>query len=1010
MSLTGKRIKNTYLGLLTLNDTNQPIGVSAQRIRDGAGNLSTIALTTERVIVNGNALPTSAGTNGQFLRSDGAGGLVWASAATDALTEASANALYVPLGSLSALSQFNNDADLITSASADIAYIKTPEIVADRGQVLFNVTNNTYEADSSVIIGDFVFNSSELNAAQTGVVDQEAVFNTWYRYTHNSAGPVFPFSNDLNNLQGEQTAWTFNTSAQLVKNTTNSVTTIGAVSLVKSDQYIIDAQIKSSSADDDIIGLTIAFVTEGIPNTPGYQEHTLTVHRNAGGLTQVSAGVPGNNLYKLAYNLGKSSTLGSFNTDLTHLLPDKIHFKNGSAAPNNLGWVTAGVGCRLKVERTGDSITVTTSELGTTALLSATAYTFSLTDNPLYEKFRTKTRYGFVLNSQAFSSWDASIITGNIYSLFENKTYEFNGTTWVNASATVDSEIGLGRIAANPTTNRTFFIRGPNDYPQFANSNVDDLQLSLNNSYARLNAENTFTNKAIFNSGSLNNHIRLERGSGTAVEITPSTASLLISVSGSESARIAEKGPLVYDNAQPSLTVITREKGDARYLQNSGGTLGGDLHVNGNLEGWLVKAQFVGSTTQPSFQFDYDGVGVTGFYGSGGGVINVVVASADVARFEVAGATVNSPLSVITREKGDARYLTASSASSGFVTLATDQTITGFKTFSKNVVIASALTMNGESLVGIRSNLSVSGAGFFDFDILGATTSAIFRFNRATSTGNSSIIFYRGDGTVTEEARIDSGTGTVAGATTTVITREKGDARYIQLNTNVLATRVFAASTDTAALPGYTWNGDANTGVYRPTSDVIGFTTGGTENARMTGTTTLIGRTVTTANTAGLRLDNVGYAIIERNSNTALTLNRFGTTPRGTVADFRTSNNVVGSISVAAASTGFNTTSDHRVKANYGPILDAETRLRSIPVYRGEFTLEPGVMRDYFIAHELSEFIPEAVTGVKDAVDEENNPIYQGVDQSKVVPLLVAALQKAFDRIDELENRLNGLI
>ena len=746
MSLTGKRIKNTYLGLLTLNDTNQPIGVSAQRIRDGAGNLSTIALTTERVIVNGNALPTSAGTNGQFLRSDGAGGLVWASAATDALTEASANALYVPLGSLSALSQFNNDADLITSASADIAYIKTPEIVADRGQVLFNVTNNTYEADSSVIIGDFVFNSSELNAAQTGVVDQEAVFNTWYRYTHNSAGPVFPFSNDLNNLQGEQTAWTFNTSAQLVKNTTNSVTTIGAVSLVKSDQYIIDAQIKSSSADDDIIGLTIAFVTEGIPNTPGYQEHALTVYRVAGGFSTVSAGVPGNNLYKLAYNLGKSSTLGSFNTDLTHLLPDKIHFKNGSAAPNNLGWVTAGVGCRLKVERTGDSITVTTSELGTTALLSATAYTFSLTDNPLYEKFRTKTRYGFVLNSQAFSSWDASIITGNIYSLFENKTYEFNGTTWVNASATVDSEIGLGRIAANPTTNRTFFIRGPNDYPQFANSNVDDLQLSLNNSYARLNAENTFTNKAIFNSGSLNNHIRLERGSGTAVEITPSTASLLISVSCSESARIAEKGPLVYDNAQPSLTVITREKGDARYLQNSGGTLGGDLHVNGNLEGWLVKAQFVGSTTQPSFQFDYDGVGVTGFYGSGGGVINVVVASADVARFEVAGATVNSPLSVITREKGDARYALTSGKTTN------DFNVNRLFVQNNGSAGAPAIRFTGASgTVGI--NVSANGKNL-SFSVNGATSGII------------------------DEP------GTAAVNTVTVITREKGDARYTQISSD----------------------------------------------------------------------------------------------------------------------------------------------------------------------------------------------------------------------------------
>lgn len=88
--------------------------------------------------------------------------------------------------------------------------------------------------------------------------------------------------------------------------------------------------------------------------------------------------------------------------------------------------------------------------------------------------------------------------------------------------------------------------------------------------YAQLAAAtNTYTGKAIYNSGTLNNHIRLERGSGTAVEITPSVGSLLISVSGAESARIAKNGPLVYDNAQPSFTVITREKGDARYTQIS---------------------------------------------------------------------------------------------------------------------------------------------------------------------------------------------------------------------------------------------------------------------------------------------------------------------------------------------------------------------------------------------------------------------------------------------------------
>jgi hypothetical protein len=50
--------------------------------------------------------------------------------------------------------------------------------------------------------------------------------------------------------------------------------------------------------------------------------------------------------------------------------------------------------------------------------------------------------------------------------------------------------------------------------------------------------------------------------------------------------------------------------------------------------------------------------------------------------------------------------------------------------------------------------------------------------------------------------------------------------------------------------------------------------------------------------------------------------------------------------------------------------------------------------------------VPEAVTGEKDALDHENNPDYQSIDQSKIVPLLSAALQQAIDKIEELEQRI----
>ena len=61
-----------------------------------------------------------------------------------------------------------------------------------------------------------------------------------------------------------------------------------------------------------------------------------------------------------------------------------------------------------------------------------------------------------------------------------------------------------------------------------------------------------------------------------------------------------------------------------------------------------------------------------------------------------------------------------------------------------------------------------------------------------------------------------------------------------------------------------------------------------------------------------------------------------------------------------------------------------------------------------FFAHEVTA-VPEAIQGIKDAVDENNDPIYQGIDHSKLVPLLTAALQEAVGKIETLETKVAAL-
>ena len=103
-----------------------------------------------------------------------------------------------------------------------------------------------------------------------------------------------------------------------------------------------------------------------------------------------------------------------------------------------------------------------------------------------------------------------------------------------------------------------------------------------------------------------------------------------------------------------------------------------------------------------------------------------------------------------------------------------------------------------------------------------------------------------------------------------------------------------------------------------------------------------------------------------------------------------------------AGLVAYNTSSDYRAKDVYGPVTDSGTVIDSLKVYRGKMhgaTIE----RPMMIAHETQAITPYAVTGQKDAVDSNGNPIYQQVDYSTLVPLLLAEIQLLRVRVAALE-------
>jgi len=146
------------------------------------------------------------------------------------------------------------------------------------------------------------------------------------------------------------------------------------------------------------------------------------------------------------------------------------------------------------------------------------------------------------------------------------------------------------------------------------------------------------------------------------------------------------------------------------------------------------------------------------------------------------------------------------------------------------------------------------------------------------------------------------------------------------------------------------------------------------------------------------------------------------TTSNGRAIGFFRNSTVVGEITVTTSSTSYVTSSDYRLKENVVGVTGASARVQQLNPVRFNFIADPDTTVDGFLAHEVQDVVPEAITGTKDATEtvdvhdedgnvtgQEERPVYQGIDQSKLVPLLTAALQESLGKIETLEARVAAL-
>jgi len=152
----------------------------------------------------------------------------------------------------------------------------------------------------------------------------------------------------------------------------------------------------------------------------------------------------------------------------------------------------------------------------------------------------------------------------------------------------------------------------------------------------------------------------------------------------------------------------------------------------------------------------------------------------------------------------------------------------------------------------------------------------------------------------------------------------------------------------------------------------------------------------------GERAAEDGVLSLVRAGENVLIVRRNGSD--GEMVRFMNGGSDCGSIDHDGSGTAYNTSSDYRLKENEVAISDGLSRLNQLKAYSFNFKDYPDIKRDGFFAHEVQSIVPYAVVGEKDAVKDDGEIKRQMIDQSKLVPLLVAAVQELSAKVETLEN------
>ena len=353
-----------------------------------------------------------------------------------------------------------------------------------------------------------------------------------------------------------------------------------------------------------------------------------------------------------------------------------------------------------------------------------------------------------------------------------------------------------------------------------------------------------------------------------------------------------------------------------------------------------------------------------------------------------------------------------------------------------NMIVSGVTTIGGNIKVGTGVTLSPDGDGFFTGVVtatsysgidLGAVTGATGDFSIAdkivhTGDTDTAIRFPSADTVRIDTAgsnrfKIDSN-GRI-GILDPNLDNFDSSADDLVINgaanTGITINSGGTTSTSEGALVFAEGNGSGGSAdgfrgaiQYKHGDDRMMFYTNNGERMRiLTGGAVLIGRT--SASSYGNLLETKSITVETDADTTGMRFNRTDSNSAWVAMRFYIQQNQKGYIQVNVDDVTYSTGSDYRLKENAVLISDGITRLKQLKPYKFNWKSNPsGDKVDGFFAHEVSDIVPQAVSGEKDAVDKDGNPDHQVIDHSKLVPLLTAALQEAVTEIESLKARLDA--